>query len=571
MHTSIGSMLLANQACRESANAFAQKELGIYRYWSWQALVDDVLSFAGFLHRLQLNQDSGQVARIALISTNGYQRLVSELAVMSSGFISVPIFSGYAPELTAELLQFTEADLLITDNLDKVSQLPATVVPEMIVHLNASNSGEHEVSLQAGQRVISFTEALEKHRRNGDLIDQMRQGFEALEPDTQAMIMYTSGTSSFPKGVQLSHRNLMSQQQALKQLWQPEPGMRFLCYLPWHHSFGGLFERLFALSSGGCLAVDDSAGKDVDRLLENFSEIRPHIYLSVPKVYQEIVARVLKDPELVERFFHPELKFVFTAAAPLPLSTSDVFKARGVPVVEGWGLTECSPCCTLTELSLDRSPGVVGWPIPGVEIALAEDNEILIKGPNVMSGYFKNPEATAAVAGEDGWFKTGDVGELTTAGVKIVSRKDRVFKLSNGEKIYPARIEEYLYNRCKFIKHAYVFGAGRSNPCLLVFPNNDLFDADRNADLDGSGCHYPNCTEGLSECLCQCIDEVQSKHGIAVEQLDTAIIVDRELTLERNELTPSFKLIPRRIEQNYARYINCPRTLTSSKCRPVER
>ena len=182
--------------------------------------------------------------------------------------------------------------------------------------------------------------------------------------------------------------------------------MRFLCYLPWHHSFGGLFERFFALHSGGCLAIDDSWGRNTDRLLENFSEIRPHVYFSVPKVYQEIVSKIMVNPELERSFFIPELKFVFTAAAPLPMSVSSVFKSRGVPVVEGWGLTETSPCCTLTDLSVDRAPGLVGSPIPGVEIRLDEDGEILVRGPNVMRGYVDQPEATAEVLDAEGWFRT---------------------------------------------------------------------------------------------------------------------------------------------------------------------
>ena len=116
-----------------------------------------------------------------------------------------------------------------------------------------------------------------------------------------------------------------------------------LCYLPWHHSFGGLFERFFAVAFGGCLALDDGCGKDVDRLLENFAEIRPHLFFSVPKIYQEIAARVQAKPEVERAFFHSELKFVFTAAAPLPMSASEVFRDHGIPVVEGWGLTETSP------------------------------------------------------------------------------------------------------------------------------------------------------------------------------------------------------------------------------------
>jgi long-subunit acyl-CoA synthetase (AMP-forming) len=346
----------------------------------------------------------------------------------------------------------------------------------------------------------------------------------------------------------------MSQQKALQILWKPEPGMRLLCYLPWHHSFGGLFERFFALHSGGCLAVDDSAGKDVNRLLENFAEIKPNVYFSVPKVYQELVTKILTEPELASGFFHDGLEFVFTAAAPLPLSISEIFKNRGVPVVEGWGLTETSPCCTLTEFSLDRTPGVVGFPIPGVELRLGNENEILVKGPNVMRGYFKAPRASAEVFTE-GWFRTGDVGRITEEGVRIISRLDRMFKLDNGEKVFPARIEDRIANRCKFIKYAYVFGAGQKHPSMLAFPNHELMSAASGGELDQSDCVYPCCMGDLAECLGECIRDEQ-KAGAQFERVDAAVVVDSELTVEANQLTPSFKLIPRRIAEDFGKHIH---------------
>jgi len=387
--------------------------------------------------------------------------------------------------------------------------------------------------------------------------NKLESRMRGVDPDSLAMIMFTSGTSSFPKGVQLTHRNLMSQQKALEILWKPEHGMRFLCYLPWHHSFGGLFERLFALHSGGCLAIDDSAGKDTARLLQNFGEVKPNVYFSVPKVYQEIVTGILSEPELGEQFFHDELKFVFTAAAPLPISTSEIFKIKGVPVVEGWGLTETSPCCTLTELSLERTPGVVGFPIPGVELMLGDENEILVKGPNVMRAYFRRPDLTAGVFSDE-WFKTGDVGEITAEGVRIISRIDRMFKLDNGEKVFPARIEDRIAGRCKFIKYAYVFGSGQKHPSLLTFPNFELMSADGGGKLDQSDCLYPGCLGDLAGCLGECI-EAEQKAGATFERVDAAVVVDSELTVEANQLTPSFKLIPRKIEEDFEKTIQALR------------
>jgi long-chain acyl-CoA synthetase len=235
------------------------------------------------------------------------------------------------------------------------------------------------------------------------------------------------------------------------------------------------------------------------------------------------------------------------------LSTSEIFRNKGVPVVEGWGLTETSPCCTLTELSLERTPGVVGFPIPGVEIRLGHENEILVKGPNVMRAYFRQEETTET-AFDDGWFRTGDVGELTDEGVRIVSRLDRMFKLDNGEKVFPARIEDRIAGRCKFIKYAYVFGSGQKNPSLLAFPNYELMTAENGGELDQSACVYPGCMNDLAGCLGDCIKAEQAA-GAVFERVDAAIVVDSELTVEADQLTPSFKLIPRKIAQDFGEHI----------------
>lgn len=556
----IGSMLLNNRDRYIDRNAFAQRQGGAYRHWTWQQMVGDVLNVAAFVLPAGELQEDTPDKRVAFISANCYHRLVAEMAVMGTGMVAVPVFAGYASDLMSDLVGFANVGCLVSDNLEKIANLRADCLPGRILAMTGSARTADPKVLEKlsglGVSSVTFMDDLLGADTDQDT-DKLESRMRAVKPDSLALIMFTSGTSSFPKGVQLTHRNLMSQQKALEILWKPEHGMRFLCYLPWHHSFGGLFERFFALHSGGCLAIDDSAGKDVGRLLQNFSEIRPNVYFSVPKVYQEIVTRILSKPELGDRFFHDELKFVFTAAAPLPLSTSEIFKNKGVPVVEGWGLTETSPCCTLTELSLERTPGVVGFPIPGVELMLGDENEILVKGPNVMRGYFRRPDLTAEVF-RDGWFRTGDVGEITAGGVRIISRIDRMFKLDNGEKVFPARIEDRIAGRCKFIKYAYVFGSGQKHPSLLAFPNFELMSADGGGELDQSDCTYPGCLGDLAACLGECI-EAEQRTGAVFECVDVAVVVDTELTVEANQLTPSFKLIPRKIEEDFEKTIQAMR------------
>lgn len=530
----IGTMFLDQLESHGEEFAFAQREHEKYCFYKRAELISNILSFSSFL----FNQGLKKGDRVAFVTKNSYKRLVAEMAVMCSGLISVPIFAGYNRDLMSELLGFSDVKMAILDDDSKLELLP--VKNNNIILLETS-----------------FNDIIQNNKLLPNKKKEIEQIFREVDPHDATLIMYTSGTTKFPKGVMLSHYNILSQQKALKILWKPEKNMRFLCYLPWHHSFGGLFERFFALSSAGCLAIDDSFGKDVNKLLKNFSEIKPNIYLSVPKGYQEIISKILASKEAEENFFHKDLKFVFTAAAPLPLCISDVFKKKGVFVVEGWGLTETSPCCTLTEFSLDRKPGVVGFPIPGVEIKLGEEDEILVRGPNVMHGYYKLPDETSKVIDKDKWFATGDLGEITDNGLKIGSRKDRVFKLSNGEKILPTKIEENVRTVCRFVKHAYLFGKGQRNIFLLIFPNYELLTSLKKSVLFDSSCKCPPSLKDFLSCFKECLAKINNNRTVKYELIKRAVIINQELTLLKNELTPSFKLIPRNIEKNYKEYMDC--------------
>ena len=545
----IGMMFLNNRDKYGDMPAFAQKENEKYHYWTWNELVDDICMFSSYLKSKELKKGD----HIAVVSRNYYHRLVVEMAIMASGFVSVPIFHRYTEEMMTDLIDFSEVKMIILVNHSRLEYLPNENKHLVVLETPEFSSK----SYQFEDRVEFFDDIKRNIELSPSERKEIEDSFAEVEPSDTCLIMYTSGTTRFPKGVVLTHENILSQQSVLSTLWKPEPGMRFLCYLPWHHSFGGLFERFFALHSGGCLAVDDSLGKDIDKLFENFSEIKPHIFFSVPKVYKEIISRVLVSKEAGETFFHKDLKFVFTAAAPLSLSISDVFKKNNIPVVEGWGLTETAPCCTLTELLLDRKPGVVGFPIPGIEIKLDDENEILVRGINVMKGYYKLPEENARVIDGKGWFKTGDIGEITPDGLKIKARKDRVFKLSNGEKIFPSMFERKIGNLCEFITHAYVFGTGQDAPLALLFPNYELLKSHEIMNNDESECTYPDTLETLSTCFSKCLHKINCDINAKFQYIEKAVLIDRKLSLENNELTPSFKIIPRNIEKNYKEYIDC--------------
>jgi long-subunit acyl-CoA synthetase (AMP-forming) len=367
--------------------------------------------------------------------------------------------------------------------------------------------------------------------------------------------MYTSGTMGTPKCVQLTHKNILSQQAAIQSLLGINEHDRFLSYLPWHHSFGGIFELFSALYSGATYALESSYGKDPNAIFDNWRQIRPTVFFSVPKVYQSLFDLTRASNEAEDILFNSGLKFIFTAAAALSERLSDEFEKRGIPVVEGWGLTETSPCCTLTDPSLKRAPGVVGKPIPGVSIRIADDGEIQVKGPNVMVSYYHNDEANEHIFTPDGWYRTGDVGEITENGLKLISRKDRIFKLSNGEKVIPTDLERAIELKCHYVQYAVVSGNGEQHPVALIFPNKKMLEKPDFEITPEEGCFCPRTLNELGRCLTGCLEKANESIGQKFAKIKSAAIILDELSLDSNTLTPSMKMAPKNVVEKYRAHL----------------
>ncbi len=487
--------------------------------------------------------------KVVIFSENRLEMLEFELAVMSSGGVAVPIFFNYNKETAEQLIKHTDANFLAVGGnaqLEKISSnlnLKHIFTFDSFEKIDKGILGEHK-------NISPFDILLKEFSDNN-----FNLNFQA-HPDDICLNMYTSGTMGNQKCVQLTHKNILSQQAALSILWNLNENDRFLSFLRWHHSFGGIFEIFNALYNGATLSLESSLGLDTETILENWKLVKPTIFFSVPIIYQALVDMVLNDKEAEKAFFHPELKFVFTAAAPLSSRISDEFEKRNIPVIEGWGLTETSPCCTITDPKTKRDPGIVGFPIPGVKIKVAEDGEIMVKGPNVMVGYYKNDKANEGIFTKDGWFCTGDVGEITDRGLRIITRKDRIFKLMNAEKIIPTKIESNITKKCNFISYAYVAGNGKKYPVALLFPNRNLL----NKDLDGFDLEFENCTcpktlEELSKCLQHCLNEVNCGIKQKFSRINTAMLIDGNLSVENKTLTPSMKLAPNNVKEVYKAYI----------------
>ncbi len=253
------------------------------------------------------------------------------------------------------------------------------------------------------------------------------------------------------------------------------------------------------------------------------------------------------DADARRALIHPELSFVFTAAAPLPDLIAQEFDRRGVRIIEGWGLTETSPCCTIAGIETKRRPGVVGLPIAGVSIRIADDGEIQVSGPNVMSGYYDNEEANAEAFTEDGWFRTGDIGALEPEGLRLIGRRDRIFKLSNGEKVVSAEVEQIIQGACHYLTFALVEGSGRSFPVALLFPNRDLLSG----TPEIAGCTCPRSLNDLSMCLQGCLGQANESIVQKYARVKYAVLLDADLSIDQGTLTPSMKVVANNVTSMY--------------------
>ncbi len=535
--SNIASLIMENSKKYSSQPIFAHYTDNKWIKISWEHFFDSILSIAYHLKKEGFKKGD----KMVLYSPNCLEMLLMELSVMSIGGIAVPIFAYFKKDTTNMLIEFCDAEFLTIHGEFQYLQLSDKLPLKKVFYIQKDlNPTENSYSFVPFSSLLHLVNGVKK-----DILDSN------ASPDEICLNMYTSGTMGKPKCVQLTHQNILSQQVAMSYLWNTHSKDRFLSYLPWHHSFGGIFELFAALYNGATYHLEPSYGKDISSIMLHWKTIQPTVFFSVPKVYNAIIEYITINNDALSTFFHPDLQFIFTAAAPLPEKIATEFTKRNIRIMEGWGLTETSPCCTITDSEKGREAGVVGFPIPGVEIRLDEIGEIQVKGLNVMKGYYKNDEINKEVFTEDGWFKTGDIGEITPKGLKLIARKDRIFKLSNGEKVIPTDIEKLIESKCCYIAHSLVYGTGKEYPVAVLFPNKKLLEHPNYELTPNEGCFCPRSLDELKRCLagclCQTNDEIKQKFS----KIKIAAIIDSELSIDDNTLTPSLKPSPKNIIQKY--------------------
>jgi long-chain acyl-CoA synthetase len=564
---------------------------GVYVGISYGELRNRVERFAFGLASLGIRRGD----RVAIISENRPEWVVADMAIVSLGAIDVPLY----PTMTAKQVEYIFNDsgvkAAIVSNqfqLNKVMRILGEVPSLERVVLMTEKGPIAEAKTIGFSRVY---EAGDQFRTENP--DHLKATLATVKPEDILTVIYTSGTTGNPKGVVLTHNNLVTNVVASAEVIAFGESDVLLSFLPLCHTFERMAGYYTAFACGATIAYAES----VDTVRDNMIEIRPTIVTTVPRLFERIHSRVLKQVEsspavrqkifhwgvqvgrdyarmkrehrhspwlwlkhaVAARLVHSKLKartggrmrFFVSGGAALAREFGEFFEAVGLTIIEGYGLTESSPVITVNRLGRHKW-GSVGPAIPGVEVKIASDGEILARGPNIMQGYWNNPLATEEAIDKQGWLHTGDIGMIDAEGyLFITDRKKHMFVSSGGKNIAPQPIENMFLSN-KFIEQFMLIGDRRMYLTALIVPDFDALKefADSrqipyrdNADLAA----HPQ----VNELLEREITAIQ-KDLANYERVRKFTLLEKQFSIEEGELTPSQKVRRKVVEQKYQQIID---------------
>ena len=427
---------------------------------------------------------------VALMSPNRPEWLYCDFGIIAAGGVTVPIYPSLLPRVAGYIAEDTQSRLAIASGVDTAARLADHAYPKRIFTIDDD--------------VARWTEAEPRPELRAQLVARLA----GLDPDHVATVIYTSGTSGDPKGVMLTHRHFIETATAALQMFHIGPHDELLSYLPYSH----VLERadgIFIETMAGCSFW---LARSLDTLVEDIQVARPTIMLGVPRVFEKVyeavhdqvrkqtvhkraifrwalgvgaarlhgkpgpwlrlrvrIAERLVLAPLRERLTGGRLRFFISGGAPLNEKVEEFFWAIGVKILQGWGLTEATSGVTSNTEEIHRYR-TVGIPLPGTKIRIADDGEILVQGPGVMTGYKNKPEATTEAI-SDGWLKTGDMGFVDQDGfLTITDRKTDLIKTSGGKYVAPLPIESQLEND-RYVKSSLVVGDQHPYVVALIVPD----------------------------------------------------------------------------------------------------
>ncbi len=542
----------------------------------------------GFLELGIRNSD-----RVAILSENRVEWFVSYVALLSIGAVSVPIF----PSSTAKQIEYIcsdcEATAVIVSNkfqLNKVMEFKDDVLS--IRHVFVMNDDFQSDDFAVSNLSSLFNRGKELRERNKST-KQLEQIVNKIQPDDLSTLIYTSGTTGDPKGVMLSHKNIVSN--ILDAIYATglceEDTM--LSYLPWCHAYELTTGLWSGFTSGAIIAIAES----VETVALNMQEFKPTFLTTVPKLLEIIMKRLNtamdKEKASKKKIFHWAVKVgreyvrkkqenkvsialksqykiadklvyskirektggrlicLVSGGAPLPLDVAEFFVAAGYYVLEGYGLTEAAPVVSVTQRD-NIEPGTIGPPLPSVEVKLAEDGELLVRGPNVMKGYWNDPMATNMALDKEGWLYTGDIAVFTEKGnLKITDRKKNIFVNTGGKNIAPQPIENVL-SQSQYIEQVILVGDNREFVTALITPDfNQLRSLAELLQIKYDKADELISNEQIIKAIKNEIDRLQVNFA-KYERVRKFRLLSAPFTIESGELTPKLSIKRHVVERNYS-------------------
>ncbi len=531
---------------------------------------------------------------VAILSENRPEWAYADLAILSLGAASVPIYPSCTAEEVLYVLRHSQAKGLFLSSAEQLQKVLPSL--ESLSELKFMIVFD-EAAVPLGSKLMLYPQLTSEGRLgllNGEaLFQQLASGAEA---EMLATVIYTSGTTGPPKGVMLTHRNFMENYRRARVLIRASESDIGLSFLPLSHVFERLAGYYFLMAAGAQIAY----AENMTTVVENLAEIRPTIAAAVPRFYEKVYAKIMERVDRgsrlkkkifywavrygrhfrqslrdgrrmslpqkfkmaaaerlvlrkIRRVFGGRLRFFISGGAPLPKHLADFFYGAGVLILEGYGLTETSPVITVNAEN-DFRFGTVGRPLPGIEVKIAEDGEILTRGPCVMKGYYKDPAATAQAI-RDGWFYTGDIGCLTDDGyLRITDRKKDLIVTSGGKNVAPQNIEGRLTAHA-LIQQAVVIGDKKNYLVALLVPAREEVRRCLGAErVDGQKWADVIQSAELRAHLGKAVQT--SMAGLApYEQIKHFGVLEQELTQQAGELTPTLKVKRRLVMEKYSRLI----------------
>jgi long-chain acyl-CoA synthetase len=486
---------------------------------TWREYAQRVRDIAAGLAALGLRRGD----TLALMLVNRPEFHLVDTAALHLGAVPFSLYNSSSPEQVAHLLADAAPRVVVTERAF------ADLIPR-------SSSVEHVV-------VVDGTPSLAELERGPARGFDFDAAWRAVQPSDLLTLIYTSGTTGPPKGVQITHANYLAELRAFDILGGLEAG-RVVSYFPMAH----IAERVISHSHAIACGHTVTCCPDPRQLTAYLPEVRPTFFFAVPRIWEKLKAALEAGVATVEHLALDEARHIITGAAPTPVEVLEFFRARGIEILEVYGLSETTGLATANPPGRARL-GTVGLPAAGVELRLADDGEVLLRGGIVTAGYRNDPARTAEVFGDDGWFSTGDVGELDGDGyLRIVDRKKELIINAAGENMSPANIEAQLKSASPLIGQACVIGDRRPYNVALIVLDPDAaaaaFGPERPlAELAHDAALVEEVARGV---------ERANVHLSRPEQIKRFRILETDWEAAGDELTPTLKLKRRPIEQKYA-------------------